>query len=356
MRIGVPREIKTLEARVGLVPAACAELAGRGHEVYVEAGAGEKSGYPDALYQAAGVRVLASAASVYERAQLIVKVKEPVEGDLALLRGDHLLFCYLHLAANLELMGRLREIGLTAVAFETVEEGDTLPLLAPMSNIAGRLAVQIGTHLLHRPQGGKGILLGGLPGAERGKVVVVGAGVAGGNAAAVAAGLGAEVTVFDRKLDRLEHMRALGNNVTGLYPYADALARAVETADLVVGAVLVAGARAPRVVTADMVRAMQPGSVIVDISVDQGGCVETTRSTTYADPTYVQDGVVHFAVTNMPGAVPRSASQVLTAAIFPYVLKLAEGAWERYEPLRRAVNVQAGEVVYPALRKEAGLA
>jgi alanine dehydrogenase len=294
---------------------------------------------------------------VYGKAQLIVKVKEPVEGELALLRKDHLLFCYLHLAANLELMQRLQEIGLTTVAFETVEEGGgALPLLAPMSNIAGRLAIQIGTHLLHRPQGGKGILLGGLPGAERGKVVVVGAGVVGGNATAVAAALGTEVTVFDRKLEKLEQMRALGNNVTGLYPYADALRHAIGTADLVIGAVLVTGARTPHVVTTDMVRAMQPGSVIVDVSVDQGGCVETTHPTTYADPTYVWEGVVHFAVTNMPGAVPRSASQVLSAAVLPYVYRLADGTWEGYEPLRRAVNVQAGEVVYPALRREAGLA
>lgn len=356
MRIGVSREIKILEARVGLVPDACADLVRRGHEVFVEAGAGEQSGYPDALYRAAGVKILPDAASVYGKAQLIVKVKEPMEGELALLRKDHLLFCYLHLAANPELMQRLQAIGLTAVAFETVEEGGgALPLLAPMSNIAGRLAVQIGTHLLHRPQGGKGILLGGLPGAERGRVVVVGAGVVGGNAAAVAASLGAEVTVFDRKLEKLEQMRALGNNVTGLYPYADALRHAIGMADLVIGAVLVTGARAPHVVTVDMVRTMQPGSVIVDVSVDQGGCVETTHPTTYADPTYVWEGVVHFAVTNMPGAVPRSASQVLSAAVLPYVYRLADGTWEGYEPLHRAVNVQAGEVVYPALRKEAGL-
>lgn len=356
MRIGVPRETKTLEARVGLVPEACAELVRRGHEVFVEAGAGAQSGFPDALYQTAGVKLLPDAAAVYEKAQLIVKVKEPTEGELVFLRKDHVLFCYLHLAAASDLLHRLLDIGLTAVGFETVEENGTLPLLAPMSNIAGRLAVQIGAHLLHQPQGGKGALLGGLPGVERGRVVVVGAGVAGGSATAVAAALGAEVTVFDQKLDRLERMRALGSNVTGLYPYTDALRHAVEAADLVIGAVLIPGARAPRVVTAEMVRAMQPGSVIVDISVDQGGCVETTRPTTYADPTYLWEGVVHFAVANMPGAVPRSASQVLSAAILPYVLKLADGSWEVHEPLWRAINVRAGEVVYPALRVEAELA
>jgi alanine dehydrogenase len=284
-----------------------------------------------------------------------VKVKEPIEGDLAHLRADHLLFCYLHLAANPDLTQRLRDVGLTAVAFETVEHDGLLPLLAPMSDIAGRLAVQIGSQLLHHPQGGKGLLLGGLAGAERGRVVVIGAGVAGGKSVEVAAALGAEVTVFDRNIEKLEHMRALGNNVTGLYSYSDSLERAVQTADLVIGAVLVTGARTPRLVTADMVRSMQPGSAIVDISVDQGGCIETIRPTTYAAPTYESDGVVHFGVTNMPGAVPRSASQVLSAAILPYVQRLAGADWERDDALASAVNVRGGEVVHPALRRELGL-
>jgi alanine dehydrogenase len=283
---------------------------------------------------------------------MIIKVKEPIEPDLGRLRRDHLLFCYLHLAALPELTTRLQQIGLTAVAFETVEDANgRLPLLAPMSDIAGRLSIQVGTHLLHQPQGGKGILLGGVPAAKRGKVVILGAGVAGGNAAVVAAGLGAEVTVFDLERDKLERMRALGANVTGLYPHAADIGEALREADIVVGAVLVTGARAPHVVTADMVRAMQPGSVVVDISVDQGGCVETTKPTTYDDPTYVWEDVLHFTVTNMPGAVPRTSSQALSAAITPYALRLAEGGdWRAFEPLKRGINVADGKIVFGALQ------
>lgn len=267
------------------------------------------------------------------------------------MRPDHLLFCYLHLAAAPDLLAALKDIGLTAVAFETVEEADgRLPLLAPMSDIAGRVAVQVGAHLLHRPQGGRGILLGGLPAAERGHVVILGAGVVGGNAASVAAALGAQVTVFDRSRDKLAAARDLGPNVTALYPYADAMEQAVLDADLLIGAVLVTGARAPHLVSADTVRRMRNGSVIVDVSVDQGGCVETTRPTTYADPTFLWEGVVHFGVTNMPGAVPRSASQALSAALIPCGLRLAGGDWEQDGALQAGVNVRAGEVVYPALK------
>jgi alanine dehydrogenase len=355
MRIGIPREIKTLEARVGLVPAACRELIAQGHEVCIESRAGEPSGYPDPDYVAAGVAIVPDAAALYESADLIVKVKEPVAGDLEHLRRRHLLFCYLHLAADHGLAKRLAGIGLTAIAYETVAEGRALPLLAPMSDIAGRIAVQIGASLLYRPQGGRGLLLGGLAGAERGRVVVIGAGVAGGRSVEMAARLGAEVTAFDRNLDKLDQMRALGDNVTGLYAYADGLRRAVEQADLLIGAVLITGARTPRLVTTDMVRAMRPGSVIVDISVDQGGCVETIRPTSYAEPTYVQHGVVHFGVTNMPGAVPRSASQVLSAAVLPYLARLAGGGWEQDAVLRAAVNVHGGEVTHPVLRGEMGL-
>jgi len=350
MRIGIPREIKPREGRVGLIPAACVELVRNGHEVFVEAGAGEKSGYSDPIYRDIGVTVLPSARDVYGKAQMVVKVKEPIAGDLDLLRKDHLLFCYLHLAALPDLTRRLCDIGLTAVAFETVEDSlGRLPLLAPMSDIAGRLSIQIGTHLLHQPQGGKGILLGGVPAAKRGRVVILGGGVAGGNAAVVAAGLGAEVIVFDKDRDKLVAARALGPNVTGLYPHIADVADAVRTADIVVGAVLITGARAPHVVTANMVKSMQPGSVIVDISVDQGGCVETTKPTTYEAPTYVWEGVIHFTVTNMPGAVPRTSSQALSAAIAPYANRLADGDWQGDEDLRKGINVQAGKVVHPAL-------
>ncbi len=352
MRIGIPREVKTLEARVGLIPAAAAELVRAGHEVFIEHGAGRLSGYDDAAYEAVGVSILSDAAALYGKAQMVVKVKEPQPQEWPLLRRDHLLFCYLHLAAEPALTEALLGIGLTGVAFETVEEANGhLPLLAPMSDIAGRIAVQAGAQLLTRPQGGKGLLLGGLPAAERGHVVVLGAGVAGGNAAAMAAAMGARVTVFDRNRDKLEAMRALGANVTALYAYADAIEQAVAEADLLVGAVLIHGARAPHLVSADMVKRMSAGSVIVDIAVDQGGCIETTRPTTYAEPTYLWEGVVHFGVTNMPGAVPRSASQALSAALIPYALRLAAGGWEAYEPLTAGINVRAGELVYPALQR-----
>ena len=352
MRIGIPRETKTLEGRVPLVPAACADLVRTGHEVFIETTAGVKTGYPDRDYQSVGVTVMPDAAALHEKGELIVKVKEPIEGDLQHLRREHLLFCYLHLAAEPGLTRRLQEIGLTGVAFETVENAEgNLPLLAPMSIIAGRIGIQVATVLLHQPQGGKGVLLGGLPAAERGQVVELGAGAAGGNSAALAAALGADVTVFDKRQDRLADMMALGHNVTSLYPYEEAVAESLTRADIVVGAVLVTGARAPHVVSRKMVQAMEPGSVIVDISVDQGGCVETTRPTTYADPTYVEEGVTHFAVTNMPGAVPRTSSQALSAALLPYVQRLAVGKWRDYEPLRLGINVDNGEVVHPALQE-----
>ena len=351
MRIGVPTEIKTLEGRVGLVPAACGDLVQAGHEVFLQAGAGVKSGFADEDFQRVGVSILADAAALYERAELVVKVKEPVAGDLDYLRADHLLFCYLHLAAEPDLTRRLLDIGLTGVAFETVEELDgSLPLLAPMSNIAGRIGVQVGTHLLHQPQGGRGILLGGLPAADRGHVVVLGAGAAGGNSARLAAAAGARVTVFDKRQDRLAEMMAIGPNVTALYPYGETVGDFVSRADMVIGAVLVTGARAPHVVTRDMITAMADGSVVVDISVDQGGCFETTRPTTYADPTYKVGGVTHFAVTNMPGAVPRTSSQALSAAILPFVQRMARKDWSEQPALAKGVNVRAGEIVHPALR------
>lgn len=351
MRIGVPRETKTLEGRVALVPAACADLIARGHELWVQKEAGIKSGFTDQDYIRIGVKIAPDAAALYEKGELIVKVKEPIAGDLAHLRKDHLLFCYLHLAAEPELTQALRKIGLTGVAFETVElDNGDLPLLAPMSIIAGRIAVQIGTHLLHQPAGGKGILLGGLPSTERGRVVVLGAGAAGGNSAQLAAAGGANVVVFEKRQDRMAQMMALGANVTTLYPYAETVAAEVARADLVIGAVLVTGAKAPRVVSAEMIRAMEPGSVVVDISVDQGGCFATTRPTTYADPTYVVDGVIHFAVTNMPGAVPQTSSQAICAAILPFVQKLASGNWRDSQPLLRGINVEQGELVHPALK------
>ncbi len=352
MRIGIPRETKTLEGRVALVPAACGDLVRRGHEVWVETDAGIKSGFADSRYTDVGVKIAPDAAALYAKGELIVKVKEPIAGDLALLRKDHLLFCYLHLAAEPALTKRLLDIGLTGIAFETVEfDNGDLPLLAPMSIIAGRIGVQVGTHLLHQPMGGKGLLLGGLPSTERGKVVVFGAGMAGGNSAELAAAGGANVVVFEKRQDRMAEMMRLGANVTALYPYEDVVAREVASADIVVGAVLVTGAKAPHVVTREMIKAMEPGSVLVDISVDQGGCFETTRPTTWKEPTYVEEGVIHFAVTNMPGAVPQTSSQAICAAILPWVNKLATGDdWRQSEPLRRGINIEGGKLVHPALQ------
>ena len=351
MRIGVPKETKPLEGRVALVPAAAGDLVRRGHEVWIERGAGLRSGFADADYERLGARIAPDAAALYERGELIVKVKEPIEGDLALLRAHHLLFCYLHLAPEPALARRLVGIGLTAIAFETVElDSGELPLLAPMSVIAGRIAVQVGTTCLHQPNGGKGTLLGGLPSTPRGKVVVFGAGQAGGAAVAAAAAGGANVVVFETRQDRREAMMRIGANVTALHPYDDAVAREVAAADLVVGAVLVTGAVAPHVLGRETVRSMEPGSVLADIAIDQGGCFETSRPTTWESPTYVEEGVIHFCVTNMPGAVPRTSSQAICAAILPWVDRLACGGWRESTPLSRGLNVDAGRLVHPALQ------
>jgi len=352
MRIGVPTEIKVLEGRVALIPEACDQLITHGHQVFVQSGAGMLSGYTDADYQSHGVQIIGSAEKLFATAELIVKVKEPQPAELALLTSSHRLFSYLHLAAAPSLLDNLLKIGLTAVAFETVGNGRHLPLLAPMSDIAGRLAVQIGATLLYQYQGGRGILLGGMPAAERGKVVILGAGTAGGNACSVAQSLGADVVIFDLNRDKQANMRALGPNVTALHPYPAAINKHLTEADLLIGAVLVPGARTPHLVTKEQVAAMLPGSVIVDIAVDQGGCIETTRPTNYANPTYVESGVVHFAVTNMPGAVPRTASQALSAALVPYILRLTKTGWENDEELGRGINVRDGKIELPALKNQ----
>ncbi|MBI5611954.1 MAG: alanine dehydrogenase [Gammaproteobacteria bacterium] len=354
MLIGIPKEIKPLEGRVALTPAAIGELIDAGHELFVQADAGTASGYADELYQSAGATILPDAATLYTRARLIVKVKEPIAPEFPLLRREHMLFSFLHLAANPELARALQAKRLTALAFETVEHDGKLPLLAPMSEIAGKLAVQIGATLLHAPHGGRGILLGGLAATERGRVVVLGAGEAGGAAAALAAALGAEVTVFARGRDSLARMHALGPNVTALGSTRAAIAQALAGADLLIGAVLIPGARAPRLVSAGMVQDMQDGAVIVDISVDQGGCVETTRPTDYSNPTYVVHGVTHFAVTNMPGGVPRTATQALSAALLPYVQRLARADGLHDPLLRGGVNVQDGKLAHPAVAEALG--
>ncbi|MES9946050.1 MAG: alanine dehydrogenase [Candidatus Thiodiazotropha sp.] len=351
MNIGIPKEIKPLEGRVGLVPEACGELVKAGHRVMLEQGAGSASGYGDQVYKESGVEILADAETLYHHADLVVKVKEPYDNEPEMLREGQLLFCFLHLAADEGLTQRLLRSGVTGIAFETVADRGGLPILAPMSDIAGRIAVQNGTILLHHQHAGRGVLLGGLPAAERGHVVILGAGQAGGNAAELAASMGARVTVFDRLREKMGAMRDLGNNVTALYSYHDAISEAVASADLLIGAVLVPGTKAPKVISRQQISTMKAGSVVVDISVDQGGCIETTRPTTYEEPTYQVDGVTHFCVTNMPGAVPRSASQALSAAMIPYLKRLLEG-WQDDPCLKAAVNLSKGELLYPALREQ----
>jgi len=352
MRIGIPKEIKTLEGRVALVPDAVLDLIKAGHELHIQSEAGLLSGFSDRDYEDIGAVVEPDAEHLYGSCEMIVKVKEPVADDIKYLREDHLLFCYLHLAAEPELTTSLLDIGLTGVAFETVELDDgSLPLLAPMSIIAGKISTQVGTHLLHRPAGGKGVLLGGLASTERGNVVVLGGGAAGGHAASLAASIGANVVVFDKRQDRLSQMMALGSNVTALYPYQQLVADTVAQADLVVGAVLIPGAKAPHVVSESMIKMMEPGSVVADISIDQGGCIETSKATTWNEPTYEKHGVVHFTVTNMPGAVPRTATYAISAAILPYVLRLATADWYQVEALQRGVNVKAGQIIHPALKE-----
>jgi alanine dehydrogenase len=348
--VGIPKETKPLEGRVALTPAAAAELVRRGVQLGIERGAGVGSGYADADYRRVGVRLLPDADALYDWAQLVVKVKEPVGDEIDRLKPDHLLFCYLHLAANPDLTRRLCDIGLTALAFETVVDGGRLPILSPMSDIAGRIAVQVGAHLLHTPHGGRGILLGGLASVERGEVVVLGAGNAGGASVRAAAAMGANVTVFDKNPQQLERMHRVAPNVTALVSTDAAVCEAAAAADLLIGAVLLPGAAAPRVVSRAQVAQMRPGSVIADIAVDQGGCIETTRATTYDAPTYFDEGVQHFCVTNMPGAVPRSATQALSAAMLPYLLILLNADWRDDPRLSGAINVSGGEVVHPALR------
>jgi len=353
MEIGIPREIKILEGRVALTPMAVKELTGRGHRVYIEKEAGLLSGYPDSDYLNAGANLCDSAKDVFKQAKLIVKVKEPQAPELDLLRDDHILFSYLHLAAAPELTQALVKIGLTAVAFETVTDGRKLPLLAPMSDIAGRISVQIGTHLLHQPQGGRGILLGGggTAATEKGQVVILGGGTAGTGAAQVASALGANVLIFDPNEDKQAHLQAMGANITAQSPSNEAIASAVKKADLLIGAVLIPGAKAPHLVSAEQVKSMKAGSVVIDISVDQGGCIETTRPTTYENPTFVWEEVTHFGVTNMPGAVPRTATQALSEVLLPYIFELCEHPdWQENKGLQSGVNVQNGQIILPTLR------
>jgi alanine dehydrogenase len=361
MEIGVPKEIKTHEYRVGLTPAGARELVQNGHQVVVEHDAGAGIGCDDEAYRVVGATIAETAKALFDTAGLIVKVKEPQPEEIALLRRGQILFTYLHLAADKAQTLGLMKSGATCIAYETVtDRAGTLPLLAPMSEVAGRMAVQVGAHCLEREQGGAGILLGGVPGVPPAKVVVLGGGVSGTNAARMAVGLEASVTIIDKSLPRLKELDLqFGPRATTLFATTAAIEQAVLAADLVIGAVLVPGAAAPKLVTREMVRRMRPGSVLVDIAIDQGGCFETSRPTSHSDPTYVEDGVVHYCVTNMPGAVARTSTFALTNATLPFVLALAGKGWRQAmlaDPhLAEGLNIHAGQVTHIAVAQALGL-
>lgn len=362
MLIGVPTEVKNNEYRVAATPAGVGELALHGHDVLVQAGAGAGSSFSDDEYRAAGATVVDTAAEVWERAELVLKVKEPVASEYGSIRPDQVLFTYLHLAADRPLTDALVASGATAIAYETVQLPDrSLPLLSPMSEIAGRLSVQVGADQLMRTKGGRGLLLGGVPGTPRGRVVVIGGGVAGEHAATMALGLGAEVTVFDISLPRLRALDArFDGRITTLRSSSHAIADALREADLVVGSVLIPGASAPKLVTDAMVADMRQGSVLVDIAIDQGGCFEGSRPTTHDDPTFRVHDAVYYCVANMPGAVPRTSTISLTNATLPYALAIADQGWaqatEADPALAKGVNVHAGRVVNEAVAAAHGLA
>ncbi len=364
MIVGVAREIKDRESRVAATPGGVGEYVAHGHDVLVEAGAGAGSGFSDGEYVAAGASMVDHHADVFARADLLLKVKEPVASEYDLLRPGQILFTYLHLAADLDLTEALCRQRVRAIAYETVQTGTdgamALPLLTPMSEVAGRMAIQIGAHYLERPSGGIGLLLGGVPGVAPARVVIVGGGVVGTNAAAIALGMGAAVTILDRNVDRLrqlEHM--LTGRLTLLASNAAVIADAVRDADLLIGAVLVAGSKAPRLVTETMVRAMRAGSVIVDVAIDQGGCIETAHPTSHSDPTYEVGGVLHYCVTNIPGAVPRTSTLALSNVTLPYGLALADqgiAAAVAHDPsLAHGVNVFDGQITHPAVAGAFGM-
>jgi len=360
MRIGVPREIKVHEYRVGLVPAGVRELTAAGHEVFVETGAGGGIGVDDAHYAACGANVVGTAEQVFASADLIVKVKEPQPKECALLRPGQVLFTYLHLAADREQANGLIKSGATAIAYETVTAPNgSLPLLTPMSEVAGRMSIQVGAACLQKAQGGCGVLLGGVPGVPPAKVVIIGGGVAGTHAAEMAVGLRADVTVIDRSVDRLRELSGtFGGSLRTAYSTTETIERLILDADLVIGAVLVVGAAAPKLVTRAMVKRMKAGAVLVDIAIDQGGCFETSHPTTHADPTFVVDGVIHYCVANMPGAVPRTSTFALTNATLPYVRAIADHGWqvaiERAPGLAAGLNVHAGRVIHQAVAAALG--
>ncbi len=358
MTIGVPREIKTQEHRVGLLPSGAYQLIRHGHHVVVERGAGVDAGYPDNDYSAAGAKLVDTHEEAFH-ADLIVKVKEPLASEFSLLRKGQILFTYLHLAANLDLTAALLKSGATAIAYEAVTRLNRLPLLEPMSEIAGRMSVIVGGHFLAKPHGGKGVLLGGVPGVLPGKVVVLGGGTSGVNAARMATGLGADVTILEVDVERMRFLDITMSTTHTLYSSEAHLTELLPAVDLLIGAVLVPGAKAPKLISRAMLRSMKPGSVFVDIAIDQGGCAETSRATTHDDPVYVEEGVLHYCVTNMPGAYARTATQALTNVTFPYIEALADGglteACRRQTGLASGVNVLDGQLTCQAVADAHGL-
>ena len=361
MIIGVPKEIKNNENRVGLTPAGVAELRKHGHTLLVQTGAGSGSGFDDAEYVQAGAQLLPAIADVYEQAEMIIKVKEPIPEEYPLIKENQLLFTYFHFASGEELTHAMIELKAICLAYETVElPSRALPLLIPMSEVAGRMAPQEGAKYLEKPLKGRGILLGGVPGVKPAHVLVLGAGIVGTQAAKVAAGLGAQVTIMDINLNRLRELDDfMPKNVVTQYSNEYNIREAIKTADLIVGAVLIPGAKAPHLITRDMLKTMRPGTVVVDVAVDQGGCIETCHPTTHEDPTFIIDDVVHYCVANMPGAVPYTSTLALTNATLPYAVKLANQGWQaacRHDAaLRLGLNVVHGEVVYKGVAEAWGL-
>lgn len=361
MIVGLPKEIKDNEYRVGLTPAGVRALTDAGHQVIVERTAGDGSGFEDALYQKAGAQIIDSADDVWAKAEMIVKVKEPIEPEYPRMREGQLLFTYLHLAPDKKLTEQLLKRKVTGIAYETItDRRGGLPLLTPMSEVAGRMAIQVGAHFLEKMAGGRGILLGGVPGVPAAKVVIIGGGVVGTNAAKIAVGMGANVTIIDNNLDRLRELDDIFlTKISTLASSAYMIHDSISTADLIVGAVLVPGASAPKLVTRNMLKDVPNGAVIVDVAVDQGGCIETTHPTTHSDPTYYVEGVLHYSVANMPGAVPRTSTFALTNATLPYAVKLAnKGFFEaiRSDPgLKEGVNTYAGHCTYEAVAAAQGI-
>lgn len=361
MIIGIPKEIKNNENRVALTPAGVAEFKKHGHKVYVQASAGENSGFSDQAYTAAGAELLPTIEEVYGIADMIIKVKEPIASEYPLIKKDQLLFTYFHFASGEELTYAMMERGAVCLAYETVEKSDrSLPLLVPMSEVAGRMAIQEGAKYLEKPSKGKGILLGGVPGVPPAKVLVLGGGIVGTQAAKMAAGFGAQVTIMDLSLPRLRYLSdVMPANVTTIISNHYNISEAIATADLVIGAVLIPGAKAPHLITRDMLKLMSPGTVVVDVAVDQGGCIETCKPTTHEDPTFIIDGIVHYCVANMPGAVPYTSTLALTNATLPYAVQLANKGWKKAckenEELKKGLNIANGKILYKGVADAWGL-